>query len=85
MKGPIEWLFDIHQSLQTRINMRRVVMDTTGVYAFDPESCSEVLTYNGDDTLATDTYTDPVTGYQFRQTYTYSAGNLTAVSGWVKL
>jgi len=60
------------------------MFDTTGQYVFIPDCCSEVLTYNGDNTLATDTYTDPITGNIFRKTYTYTAGLLTSVSGWVK-
>lgn len=60
------------------------ISDATGQYTFNPDVCSTVNTYNADNTLATSTVTDPVTGMSFKQTYTYTAGNLTAVSAWVK-
>lgn len=82
--GNVGYLSGIYKVMKAGLPTRRVVYDTTGVFPFDPDSCTEVLTYNGDGTLATDTYTDPVTGYAFRQTYTYTAGQLTSVSGWVK-
>ena len=83
--GQIGYLSGIYRQINKPLLTRRVVYDTTGVYAFDPDSCSEVITYNGDNTLNTDTYTDPVTGYHFRQTYSYTGGLLTGVTGWVKV
>lgn len=83
--GQNGYLSGIYRHIKGTLPTRRVIYDTTGVYPFDPDSCSEVITYNGDNTIATDTYTDPVTGYKFRQTMTYTGGLLTSVSGWVKL
>lgn len=83
--GQTGYLSGIYKHIKGVVLTRRAVYDTTGAFTFDPDSCSEVITYNGDNTIATDTYTDPVTTYQFRQTYTYTGGLLTSVSGWVKL
>ena len=58
--------------------------DTTGLYQFNPDCCSMVATYNGDNTVNTVTLADPVSGHSFMQAYTYSGGNLTGATGWVK-
>lgn len=55
------------------------VKDSAGT-VFDPESCSHVLAYSSGN-LVTDTATD---GAVVRvQTYTYTGGELTAISKWV--
>lgn len=46
------------------------------------DSLAHVYTYNADGTVATDTVTFGTASY--RQSYTYSGGNLTNVSTWVK-
>lgn len=85
-KHVIDWFFELKNKVTTgTLTVETVLYDTTGVYRFNPDSCSEVLVYNGDNTLNTDTYTEPVTGYKYRQTYTYSGGLLVGVSGWVKI
>lgn len=87
-KNIVNWIYDIRQAVINGglvSNAKLVYTDTTGVYKFCPDNCSEDLTYNADSAPITDTYTDPITGYQFRQTLTYTAGLLTHVSGWVKL
>lgn len=85
-KHAIDWLYELRTKVVNgTLSTQTVLYDTTGVYRFNPDSCSEVLTYNVDGTVNTDTYTDPLTGYQFRQTYGYTTGFLTSVSGWVKL
>lgn len=45
-------------------------------------SLAQVLTYNGDGTLATVASTTG--GSTYTQTLTYTSGNLTGVSAWVK-
>lgn len=60
------------------------LFDTTGAWQFNPDCCSMTATYNGDNTVATVTLSDPVSGKSFLQTYTYSGGNLTGATGWVK-
>jgi len=47
-----------------------------------PDNYAHVLTYNGDGTVATDAFTDGTNTWT--QTYTYTTGNLTGVSKWVK-
>jgi hypothetical protein len=61
-----------------------LVADSTGNYALYPEHCSHAYTYNADGTVATDTATGPITGMAFLKTYTYTAGNLTGETAWVK-
>lgn len=60
------------------------VHDSTGEFVFCPDALPQVLTYNGDGKLETITVT-ALGGNQFRQTLTYTSGNLTGVSAWVKL
>lgn len=57
------------------------VIDDDG-NAFNPDSLPQALTYNGDDTVATITATDGADSWV--QTYTWTSGNLTGVSQWVK-
>jgi len=58
--------------------------DATGQWAFMPDSCSCVMTYDESGNIATETLTDPVNGLSFRRTYTFTGANLTAITGWVK-
>ncbi|HET8706565.1 MAG TPA: hypothetical protein VFM46_09715 [Pseudomonadales bacterium] len=60
------------------------IFDTTGQYQFNPDACSLAATYNADGTVATVTLTDPITSLSFRQTFTWTTGSLTGVTGWVK-
>lgn len=48
----------------------------------DLDGCAQVLSYNGDGTLA---YIEVVaSGNTYRQSYTYTSGKLTGISVWVK-
>ena len=63
-----------------------VVASTRGVKALDgkivfPDDWAQSFTYNDDGTLKDQTITDTIVTY--KQTYTYSNGKITAVSGWV--
>lgn len=49
---------------------------------FNPDDLNQVLSYNPDGTL---NYIQVVyQGKTYRQTYTYTSGNLTGISRWVK-
>lgn len=61
---------------------QKVVVDSSGNYRFDPDSMSHNYTYNSDGTIATDAATDGTN--VFTKTYTYTNGNLTTESLWVK-
>lgn len=58
------------------------VSDSTGTYSFDPNSAAHAYGYNPDGTLATDTATWG--GLTFVKSFTYTAGQLTGESAWVK-
>lgn len=49
---------------------------------FSPDNLPQTLTYNGDGTVATVTATRGSESWV--QTFTYTTGNLTGVSAWVK-
>jgi hypothetical protein len=49
---------------------------------FDPDSLAWSATYNGDATIATETVTNGVNTWT--RTYTYTTGNLTGRTVWVK-
>lgn len=55
--------------------------DDAAVY---PDAWAQTLSYNPDNTLATVAITDPASGAVYVQTLTYTAGNLTGISRWVK-
>lgn len=55
--------------------------DSTGDVVY-PDNFAHVLTYNGDNTLATDAFTDGTNTWTM--TFTYTSGNLTGISKWVK-
>ena len=57
------------------------VVDSTGAY-FNPDNLAQTLTYNGDGTVATIAATDGANTWT--QTFTYTSGNLTGISKWVK-
>lgn len=59
--------------------------DSTGAYCFNPDILPNVMTYFPDGTLETITVGPDSDGNSFRQTMTYTNGNLTGVSAWVKL
>lgn len=46
------------------------------------DSCAQVLTYNGDNTL--NTISVSFNGSTYVQTYTYTSGKVTGISQWVK-
>ena len=50
-----------------------------------PDLWEQTLTYNGDGTLATISATSPEGGAVYRQTMTYTDGNMTGISRWVKV
>ena len=58
------------------------VTDTTGAYVIFPDDVPTTMTYNGDGTLATEAFT--TSEGTFTRTYTYTTGNLTSISGWVR-
>lgn len=58
------------------------VADSTGANQISPDSMPQTLTYNGDGTIATISVTNGTDTWV--QTLTYTAGNLTGVSAWVK-
>ena len=68
----------------TRILPSDLVTDSTGQYVFSPNSCAHVYTYAASGNIDTDTATDTATGNAFKQTYTYTNGNMTASSAWLK-
>lgn len=63
-------------------SIRKVVMDTSGRFWFDPDSLAHTYTYNGSNQIATDTVNDGVNTYV--KTYSYTGSNLTSETGWVK-
>lgn len=58
------------------------ITDTTGVYNLDPDNVPHVYGYDGSGKLITDTIV--FGGPSFVKTYTYTNGNITNESGWVK-
>jgi len=61
-----------------------LVTDSTGQFAFDPNSLEQTLTYNSAGDLETITLTS-LEGHSFRQTLTYTSGKVSKISAWVKL
>jgi len=59
------------------------VFDNTGEM-FSPSSCSHDYGYDGSGNLTTDTATDPIKRIVRVKTFTYTAGQLTSESVWVK-
>jgi hypothetical protein len=60
-------------------------IDSTGKMMSTPvESCALSIAYNADGTVNTITATDPTNSATYVQTFTYTAGAPTAISGWVK-
>jgi hypothetical protein len=58
---------------------QQVATATNGDYI--PDDLPQTYTYNGDGTLNYAEVTDGVKTW--RQTYTYTSGKVTAISGWV--
>lgn len=59
------------------------VHDSTGNYTLHPDSLAQTLTYNGQGQVSTISVVD-LEGNTFVQTFTYTSGNLTGISAWVK-
>jgi len=57
------------------------VADSTGA-DINPDNYAQTLTYNADGTVATIAFT--VAPNTWTQTFTYTNGNLTSISKWVK-
>lgn len=57
------------------------VRDSAGDY-FSPESCISSYAYDSSGNLITETVTDGTNSWV--QTYTYTSGQLTGISKWVK-
>jgi type 1 glutamine amidotransferase len=55
--------------------------DSAGA-AINPDFYAHAFTYGADNNLATDSFSDGVNTWV--QTFTYTSGQLTAVSAWVK-
>lgn len=62
--------------------MKGATQATNGDIIENIDSMPVAYTYNADNTVATATVT--VGAKTYKQTYTYVAGNVTAISGWVK-
>lgn len=58
--------------------------DSTGNYKLNLDACSFSYAYDGSGNITSETATDPGNGLVYVRTYTYSSGNISAVSGWVK-
>ena len=61
---------------------RRMIVDTTGAFWFDPDSCSYTLNKNSDGTISTEVYVDPLASKTYTKTYTTTSTQITA-TGWV--
>jgi hypothetical protein len=59
-----------------------VLIDSAGM-AIRPSDFAHTFTYNGDGTLATDSFVD-ADGHARTQTFTYTGGKLTGISAWVR-
>ena len=66
-----------------RVQSQAVVLDNNQ-NPVNIDSLAQAMTYNGDNTLATVTAGPDVNGTFYKQTLTYSGGNLTYVSAWVR-
>lgn len=64
------------------IYTRRMLVDTTGAFWFDPDSCSYTLNKNSDGTISTEVYVDPLASKTYTKTYTTTSTQITA-TGWV--
>lgn len=62
-------------------NMPAGTRDSTGAW-FDSNECTHTYAYNGSGQLATDTATNAANTWV--KTYSYTAGNLSGISKWVK-
>jgi hypothetical protein len=60
------------------------IFDSTRQYAFSLDSCAQALTYNADNTLAYIIAGPDHQGNLYKQSMTYTSGNCTAISAWVK-
>lgn len=56
-------------------------VDSAGAVV-NPDAYAQVLTYNGDGTVNTIAFTDGTNTWT--QTFSYTAGNVTGISKWVK-
>jgi hypothetical protein len=59
-----------------------MIVDTTGAFWFDPDSCSYTLNKNSDGTISTEVYVDPLASKTYTKTYTTTSTQITA-TGWV--
>jgi hypothetical protein len=57
------------------------VRDSTGG-VINPDNYAQTLTYNGDGTVATISFTDGTNTWT--QTFTYTSGKVSGISAWVK-
>lgn len=57
------------------------ILDDTGA-AIVPDNYAQTLTYNGDGTVNTVSFTDGTNTWT--QTFTYTAGKVTGISTWVR-
>ena len=62
--------------------MGNVIFNPTTDSLVDPDGMDHRYTYNGDGTVATDTCTDG--NHTWVKTYTYTAGQLTHETVWVR-
>lgn len=61
------------------------VVDSTGKYAFCPDSLPQTLAYAGPSGALSSVTVGPDTnGFSYKQTLTYTGSNVTAISAWVR-
>lgn len=65
--------------------MATPVIDSTGTWTFDLDDVATTLTYNGPGGVVDTLTVGPDNrGQSYRQTFTYTGTNITAISSWVK-
>lgn len=60
------------------------IVDSTGKFAFSPESLAQSFTYYGDGKLESITVGPTPEGHSFKQTLSYVDGRVSAITAWVK-
>ena len=73
---------DVNAGPILKVFIHVVAMLADNGMALPVDSLAHDYTYNGDGTIATDTVVH--NGLTYKNTYTYTAGALTHVTGWIK-
>lgn len=66
----------------TTVSMRQMSADASGNYILDPSAFPHTYGYDGSNNLITDTFSDGTSTWV--KTFTYTSGNMTGESNWVK-